>query len=398
MQSLPNGCRCGKISVSPKNWKNQNASLSRTWYITYRFYDPTRPNPKQVTIKGMNDFKTHVERKSATETLLENELNLLKQGYNPNNSKIISEALLGEIDPFTPFILALRSVMELMKISPKTKLEIRSVIKGVEAAAVVAGIESMPISSVTRRHMKRILLICKDVVPGWSDNRHNSYRSYLMILFNELIEHEATEIDPISKIKKFIVDREARQVLTPEERKAVDEHLRIKTFSFWRFTHIFFHSGARESELMKVRGLDVDLKKQRYRVTIMKGGRSRVVWKVIKTIVLPLWMDVISEAKPSDYLFAKGLKPGPVAISASQISRRWRRHVKAPPEKGGLGIQADFYSLKHLNLDEISAALDARAAAKMASHTTPVITLKHYLVTHEEREMEDLMKINNSFS
>ena len=58
----------------------------------------------------------------------------------------------------------------------------------------------------------------------------------------------------------------------------------------------------------------------------------------------------------------------------------------------------DFYALKHLNLDETAAILDAKAAAKMAGHTSTVITLKHYLVNEEERKMEKLRRVDNSFA
>ena len=58
----------------------------------------------------------------------------------------------------------------------------------------------------------------------------------------------------------------------------------------------------------------------------------------------------------------------------------------------------DFYALKHLNLDETAAILDAEAAAKMAGHTSTVITLKHYLFNEEERKMKKLRKVDNSFA
>ncbi|MBN9350347.1 MAG: hypothetical protein J0H55_06650 [Chitinophagaceae bacterium] len=64
----------------------------------------------------------------------------------------------------------------------------------------------------------------------------------------------------------------------------------------------------------------------------------------------------------------------------------------------GLGIDIDFYSLKHLNLDETSSILDAEAASKMAGHSSPVITLKHYLINEEQRELEKLKRVNNRFA
>ena len=57
-----------------------------------------------------------------------------------------------------------------------------------------------------------------------------------------------------------------------------------------------------------------------------------------------------------------------------------------------------YFSGKHLNLDETATILDAEAAAKMAGHTSTVITLKHYLINEEERKMEKLRKVNNDFA
>lgn len=62
-------------------------------------------------------------------------------------------------------------------------------------------------------------------------------------------------------------------------------------------------------------------------------------------------------------------------IRKDQVCRRWNRHVKADVDKGGLGIKKDFYSLKHLNTDQIIVALDINHAQLADGHTTPVIAL-----------------------
>ena len=65
--------------------------------------------------------------------------------------------------------------------------------------------------------------------------------------------------------------------------------------------------------------------------------------------------------------------------------------------KKKLNISADFYSLKHLNIDETADALDIKDASVMAGHTTPVITIKHYALNEKERQHERMSKVNNSF-
>jgi site-specific recombinase XerC len=394
MLSLLNGCSCSKISVHPKGWDKGKISLDQDWYIHYRFYDPSRPRPKQVVIKGMNAFKTLAERRSATVTLLENERDLLmNKGYNPFTGRIQNPTPQeGDISPDTPFIDALWQAYHLVNKATTTKRDIKSMLTGFQKAAAGAGLMAIPISQVTQKYIKRILLLCKDVVPGWSANRFNSYRSYLMMLFNELIEIEATDIDPVSKIKKQKTIKKLRTVLQPDQRRAIDVHLRKKNYPFWRFVQIFFHSGARTTELMGVKKTDVDLSGQRYKVTIQKGKKYIETWKVIKNVAAPFWREILDAAGEKDYLFSKGLVPGGQLISAAQINRRWKRHVKDE-----LKIDVDFYSLKHLNLDETAAALSALDAARMASHTTPVITISHYLVGEKERQEERLKKVDNTF-
>ncbi|MBK7882513.1 MAG: hypothetical protein IPJ81_00725 [Chitinophagaceae bacterium] len=57
-----------------------------------------------------------------------------------------------------------------------------------------------------------------------------------------------------------------------------------------------------------------------------------------------------------------------------------------------------MYSLKHSNLDETSAILDINAAARMAGHTSTVITMKHYAIGEKERQNNLLKEVNNKFA
>ena len=76
-----------------------------------------------------------------------------------------------------------------------------------------------------------------------------------------------------------------------------------------------------------------------------------------------------------------------------RIGNKWKQYVKKD-----LKINKNFYWLKRTNLDETARILDAEAAAKMAGHSSTVITLKHYLVNEEERQMEKLRKVGNEFA
>jgi hypothetical protein len=143
--------------------------------------------------------------------------------------------------------------------------------------------------------------------------------------------------------------------------------------------------------MMQVKRCDVDMGNQVFMVTIKKGQLLKEVLKPIKDIVLPYWVEALNYAGPHDFIFSRNLQPGPTPIGSFQITKRWNKYVKKE-----LGIEEDFYSLKHLNLDQTAALLDIRDAAALASHTTTSITQKYYAINEKHRQMQRLKELSNS--
>lgn len=346
-------------------------------------------------VKGtVNQLKTVQERRDGIQILLDEVIrNLTIEGYNPILGKTVTPVQAeGDISPDTPFIAALREAKENVMVGEYTLRDLEDVINGVGKSAVKLRLNTLPVSMITRKHMKLILKDC-----GNSAHKFNKYRTNLMILFNELFEMEATENDPLSRIKKRKTVKKIRLTLTQDERKKVSEHLYKSHYTFWRLMNIFFHSGSRETEIMQLKFEDVDLKAQRFKVIVRKGKDYREEWRTIKNIALPLWQELLNETRTGQYLFGKFLKPADKPIESYQLGKRWRKYVKASPPKG-LGIKADFYSLKHSNLDEIAELLSDKDASKAAGHTNLKITKDYYLFGEEKREHERLKKLDNKFA
>jgi integrase len=401
MVKLPNGCLCSELSVNPKNWKTVRASVIKPWYIQYRFYDPSQkgtPNYKKfVIVKGMNEFPDLRARQQATSQILAHLERLLKvEGYNPIMEKVVTP-LNGPqiIDPLLPLIPALRKASELVSTgkAETVKRDLRGIVATIEKAVVQLRFADLSISDVSRKHIKLILDQVQVIRKSDSAHRYNKFRTHLMMLFAELVELEAIEDNPVKSIKKKKGLKKIRPVLSHEERKRVDLFLQSNYYSFWRFMQLFFHSGARLTELVSLQVKDVDIPAQVFKLTIKKGSESKEVLKPIKDIVRNLWEEAIEGAKDSDYVFSRGLIPGPLKIQSYQITKRWYRLVKSK-----IGIQADFYSLKHLNLDETAEILTIGDAAAMASHTSTVITMKHYATGEEKRQLDKLKKVKNKFA
>src|SRR5665647_1131513 len=394
MIALPNGCNCSELTVTPKDWKTCKVSaMARNWHIQYYFYDTALKQRKFVLVKGMNRLKTLNERREATSQLIENELYQLKEkGYNPITGKFLLEKSSG-IDPKTGFIDALRIAFELIKVQDSTRLDIKSAIHFFEIAAKKMGIDRMEIQTIKRRHLREMLEMCGDLKKSWSAWSYNNCRTYLMMLYRKLLEQDAVDINPVKDIPKQEIIQKLKQVLNAQERLKVDKYLKEVDPDYRRFIHIFFHSGSRKTELVRLKVADVDLQKQVFKLLIKKGSQQGEVLRPIKNIALDFWKEQLQKASPGDYVFSSDFKPGKTKTTTKRMSNKWKEYVKK-----GLKIDIDFYSLKHLNLDETSMILDAEAAAKMAGHTSTVITLKHYLINEEERKMEKLRKVDNDFA
>ncbi len=405
---LKNGCSASIPAVTPANWKTGGKELLlKDWRIQYYFYDPRfkdsmsfKNGRKQVRVKGMNEFKTLIERRAATQFILDEINKILKfENFNP----ITGLNMRGNfnIGSHTLFPLALEYAFENYKTSKNRKTNVRSMLKYIGQSICRVGLEHVPINSISRKNIKD-LLRDQEQVRGISEDRYNKYLSMLSPLFDILIEDEAIDNNPTVKIKKYIIVRQPREVLTDEEKIIVSNHLKQNFYTFWRFMMIFIYSGAREVELLRVKVKDVDLKKSEYKVLIKKGRLNAIVTKPINNQISYLWKEILNESKkegntaifskPDDYVFSKGLVWGKSSISRAQITRRWKVHVKDK-----LGITADFYAFKHAYLDKVSEVLSINDAQKLASHTSDKMLRKHYAMGEGQRQIERLKEVEIPF-
>ncbi len=397
---LPFSCHCTELKVFPNNWTYKNASVKKDWYVYYRFYDPNfldQPKfkyGKLVVIKRMNRFKLILERQTHTQLIIEQELDRLKcKAYNPikrSSNDVVPTRL--EIESSTPLIIALTTAEKRISASDSTKRDLKSTLRFITKAASQLEYSQIPINQISKKHIKQ-LLVHIDLSSGESPHRYNKIRSYLMILFKELIELEIIEFNPVRDLSKKKYVQRIRKLPTIEDRQTINSYLQNYHYQFWLFMQIFFHSGARLTELIKIKRRDLDLKEQHFLITVKKGSYYKEIIRPIKTIALPFWEKAILNAGPDDFIFSKGLEPGKSEIKSYQITKRWNRHVKKK-----LGIKEDFYSLKHLNLDQTAECLGIKDASAMASHGSIEITSKYYAIGEKQRQNERLKNIENKFA
>ena len=405
--SLPNGCSMSTPSVNPSNWKSCNKSaLKKDWYICYYFYDVEFPKPKQVIVKGMNEYKSVDDRRNATKVLLENELHSLKElGYNPNTKKyfVPQQIIRGKLHPDLFFVEALKIVYPKLSMKDGTKSAIRQVVANVEKSAKQIRC-STQIKNIHSGHIRDVLDNLK-----LNNSSFNRYLTYLSIVFSELTELRLLNHNPIRDIRKRKVTKKIREILTTSKFKAILEHLKVNHYTFYRYANIFFFSGARSTELFSIKKKDVNLEKQEYKITIEKGREYKETIKIILPNSLPFWTEIVQECQnDNDYLFTVNLSPGPTKTQSYQITKRWKRLIKdkmvfkdgklfeikelEADDKNFEAITEDFYSLKHSFLD----SLPTEQAQKMASHTS-FRTTEIYQIGKQKRDREELKSMSFTF-
>jgi integrase len=356
----------------------------------------------------MNKYKTLSDRQGLTTVLLAQELDLIdKRGLNPI-TKLYPRGpeVIHEISPDLPFIQAMKEGRKKMTAGSGTLMDIDCTLNQVEKAcgklwdnAVAGSYLNLTISQISRKHIKYILEQCGRDNPRWSNNRHNRYIDNLSMVFKTLKGFEVIETNPTVEIERLQHIPTTREILTDEEMETIEKSLKSRVYTFWRYMRIFFKSGSRTTELLALKkGPDIMVEKQEFVVIVRKGKKHKRDIRIIHDEVLDLWMEVLEQAKPGEFLFSEGLRPGPRMIRKDQVCRRWNKYVKKDinkvnPEKGGLGIKKDFYSLKHKNLDGITQAAGIDAAQLAGGHSTPVVTLNNYAVGEKQRQRDRLKKL-----
>jgi len=396
---LPHGCSCSEPSVNPKNWKTGGQSLmKKNWRITYYFRDPEfkeqYPYGKLIPIKGMNRFKTLEERREATRILIDEELYMLKiDGYNPitklKNGPDIE--ITPDIDPNTPLCEAILLAKNRIEGEKSTLTDLKSCVKYFNKSARQLRLGLVRVGDIKRAHVRNIL-DNQQKQNKLSNNRYNKVRAYMQMVFKQLILADAIEYNHIDSLPLKKTVKKLNVTFSPEQVEVIKNHLIVKNYNFYRYMQIFFHSGCRSTELFNVKKSDVVLHQEQFKVIVKKGKHYEEQWRAINRNVMNLWQEVMKDAIKDDYIFSINFSPGPTKVAARQVSDKWREQVKVP-----LGIDINFYMLKHLHTTKVIDLYDNRSfAAGINGHKSTNMNDQHYDVKHQERILNKAKKINIS--
>ena len=378
------GCSYTELWVSPANWqKATKKDLDKDWYVQCIFFDPRyeKKYPKGFPYrKKANKPQTIEERKALISFLLKNIPQQFNNGYNPITKKYMNLRDEG-LYPDLLFIEAFKRALEIKSGTKSHLYNIKRAIERLEEASEALGMQYIKIKDLRRVDLKIMLDYLQ--LP---DKYYNKFVIYLSSLYRVLIEYECCESNITRDIYPKKTFKEPRLVLEKNELDRIKELLEETHPEFYRYMMIFLYSGARNTELFRLQRKDVDLDKQEFVILLEKGGQYKRCTKVILTPALEYWKEVCEECQsPDDYLFALNFVPSKKMGHTEIVTRFWKRNVKDK-----LGIEADFYALKHYMLDN----LDSDTAMLLASHTNKNTTAIYQVnKAKKDREMLKQLKI-----
>ena len=378
------GCSYTELWVSPANWqKATKKDLDKDWYVQCIFFDPRykKKYPKGFPYrKKANKPQTIEERRALISFLLKNIPQQFNNGYNPITKKYMNLRDEG-LYPDLLFIEAFKRALEIKSGTKSHLYNIKRAIERLEEASEALGMQYIKVKDLRRVDLKIMLDYLQ--LP---DKYYNKFVIYFSSLYRVLIEYECCESNITRDIYPKKTFKEPRLVLEKNELDKIKELLEETHPEFYRYMMIFLYSGARNTELFRLQRKDVDLDKQEFVILLEKGGQYKRCTKVILTPALEYWKEVCEECQsPDDYLFSLNFVPSKKMGHTEIVTRFWKRNVKDK-----LGIEADFYALKHYMLDN----LDSDTAMLLASHTNKNTTAIYQInKAKKDREMLKQLKI-----
>lgn len=190
-----------------------------------------------------------------------------------------------------------------------------------------------------------------------SNKSINNHARYLKTLFNEAVERELIMKNPLKKWTDLQEQAGKNFPYSDKQKEALKKEMLKSDPLLWRFTKCIYHLFIRESELLGVKIIDINLNTKNIIVHSSIGKTKRQLSAEIPDSFLEELKELNLEQYPDDwYLFGKGLKPAPNPYTRNSVSARYKKIKEAC---GITDPNYTFYSWKHSgNVDSYLAGVD----------------------------------------
>ncbi|RYD50700.1 MAG: site-specific integrase [Sphingobacteriales bacterium] len=393
------------------------ADVSREWYVGFRHTCPTCQVRKHYPVRlGINYLKTAAERRAEGKAIIALLTEHLKSGWNPHHEKI--EAYLQriqrekeELEQETPKEVALadRPFNEAIAFALEEKRPhlanksygcFKTGLRFAQRAATALQLDVKPIREIRRMHIKEIMSqMVRDRQADYdkegkgqevTGNFYNKYKGYLLCILSELVEFEALEYNPATKIKERpAIKTNVHRHASKSEREMIKSTLQLKWPRFYDYLDTEYQTGIRPNEIFSIRICDIDWNSAYINLYPRDGGsKTRIARQVpIPDGLMKTLRKMKLESKPPTwFVFSKYFMPGPRRMPADYASKNWKDIVK-----DDLGLNVSLYSFKGLGGDDKrETGISLHAVSSQYGHTKMSTTM---IYTHGEKErMEEELR------
>lgn len=170
----------------------------------------------------------------------------------------------------------------------------------------------------------------------------------------------------------------------------IDDKLKAENPELWLYVRTFFHSGARSTEMLRVKRKDVDFDRQVIMYLILKGKKYEYKERPMLNAAVDFWKQACEGAKQDQYIFGEGLSISDLPMTKNALKLRYQRFCKKH------GLPNTMYIFKHMHTTEMIKRIGIGKAAGINAESEKMLR-DHYDLEREETNHKDMVGVNIPF-
>lgn len=344
---------------------------SKDWYVYYFFRSPDTGKMQMFKVrKGINRIKKPRTREVEGNALRDVVNQLLRDGWSPFKRREPKPALIQSLEKELDFM---RARCETGAMRKRSYDSYRSTVQLLISWMKKNNMELLQPQQFTTKNAHGF---CEYMIreKKYKGVTFNGRKSYVSVFFNRFVDREIITSNPFRKVKPLPETPVRNTPFTKKQMAEIDKHMIKNCYQLWVFTRFIYYCFLRPMEITLINISDINTKK--WYITIYgdkaKTKTQGVVWVPKKLQEIIQGMN-LNKHSPKDYLFSRGLLPGPVPISRNRVTDLFQKLVKIPL---GLPEEQTMYAFKHTgNVRAVELKIGMEAQRIQNRHSTQAQTM-----------------------
>jgi integrase len=317
--------------------------MGKDWIVWFRIYDSSTKKWVQKSYKkGINNFKKYRERLASANSLRQDLLEALQEGWNPlqlSHDHQVKDLQITSLKEAFDFILKLKG--SLRKKTRGTYKHITDTLKTWldENKRSDFTLDHFT-PQIAQQYMDYLLLKKK-----YAGRTFNDHLTILSTFFNVMIQRKWCMENPFKSIPRMKQTIGRNLAFTDHEKEKLRKALYKEDRLMYYFSQFVYYCFIRRTELVRIRVGDIDLQNK---TIVIRGEDAKNDMQ--ESVVIPVGLEPILKEMgihhyPDDhFVFGRHLFPSDIPYShVDHISGRHNKFVK----RLGMDPQKGLYSWKH---------------------------------------------------